>query len=415
MKNLLVAQSGGPTAAINSTFCGVLKKAREFGFSNIYGAKFGIKGILKRDILNLDIIKEEDIKTLQLTPASVLGSCRYKLKDIEKAEEEYEKIVEVLREFNVGYMVYIGGNDSMDTVEKFSRYLKLKNIFDIKIIGAPKTIDNDLEKTDHCPGFGSAAKYVATTFKELERDSAVYDIKAVTLVETMGRDAGWLTAASCLSRLNNCPGPSLIYCCEVPFSVEKFLEDVEEKLKEKPNVLVAVSEGLKGKNKKLISAEYNEEKKDMFGHSNNAGIAKFLEEVVKKNIGVKVRSVELNISQRAAVHVASLIDISESFKVGEKAVELLKEGRSGLMVNIIRKEGERYGVEYGFVETVKVANRVRTLPKDFIKSNYSDVSEKAIEYLKPLIKGEVNLEYVDGVPRFYILDEFNKHTAKIKI
>lgn len=411
MNNLLVAQSGGPTAAINSTLCGILTKARELGFNNIYGARYGIKGLLKRDILNLDVIKEKDIKTLQLTPASVLGSCRYKLKDIEESEEEYEKTVEILREFNVGYIVYIGGNDSMDTVEKFSRYLKLKNIFDIKIVGAPKTIDNDLEKTDHCPGFGSAAKYVATTFKELERDSAVYDIKAVTLVETMGRDAGWLTAASCLSRLNNCPGPSLIYCCEVPFSIERFLGDVEEKLKEKPNVLVAVSEGLKDKDKRQILAKYNKEKQDMFGHSNNAGVAKFLEGVVKKNIGVKVRSVELNISQRAAVHVASLVDILESFKVGEKAVELLKDGRSGLMVNIIRKGDEKYDVEYGFVEAFKVANRVKTLPKDFIKSDYSDVSEKALEYLKPLIRGEVSLEYVDGVPNFYILDKFNKQNC----
>ncbi len=403
MKNLLVAQSGGPTAAINSTLCGVLEKAREIGFSKIYGAKFGIKGLLKRDIIDLDVIKKSDIKTLKLTPASVLGSCRYKLKDIEDAKEEYEKIVEILREFDVGYVVYIGGNDSMDTVEKFSRYLKLNDILDIKIIGAPKTIDNDLEKTDHCPGFGSAAKYVATTFKELERDSAVYDIKAVTLVETMGRDAGWLTAASSLSRIDGSPGPSLIYCCEVPFSVEKFLSDVEEKLKEKPNVLVALSEGLKDKNKRPISADYNEEKKDMFGHSNNAGVAKFLEEVVRKNMGVKVRSVELNISQRAASHIASLVDIEESFRVGEKAVELLKEGRSGLMVNIIRK-GE-YVVEYGFVEAVEVANKVKTMPKDFISSSYSDVSEVAIKYLKPLIKGEVNLEYVDGVPRFYRLDQ----------
>lgn len=408
MKNLLVAQSGGPTAAINSTLCGVLTKARKVGINHIYGAKFGIKGLLKRDIVDLDVIKESDIKTLKLTPASVLGSCRYKLKDIEDAKEEYENIVEILREFNVGYMVYIGGNDSMDTVEKFSRYLKLNNILDIKIIGAPKTIDNDLKETDHCPGFGSAAKYVATTFKELERDSAVYDIKAVTLVETMGRDAGWLTAASCLSRLNHSPGPSLIYCCEVPFSVEKFLMDIEEKLKEKPNVLVALSEGLKDENKRPISADYNGEKKDMFGHSNNAGVAKFLEEVVKKNMGVKVRSVELNISQRAAVHIASLVDIEESFKVGEKAVELLKEGRSGLMVRIIRREEEQYGVEYGFVEAFKVANKVKTMPKDFISSNYSDVSEKTVKYLKPLIKGEVNLEYVDGVPRFYRLDEFSK-------
>ncbi len=404
MKNLLVAQSGGPTAAINSTLCGVITKARKIGINKIYGVKFGIKGLLKKDIINLDVIKESNIKTLKLTPASVLGSCRYKLKDIDEAQEEYEKIVEILRELNVGFLVYIGGNDSMDTVEKFSRYLKLKNIFDIKIIGAPKTIDNDLKKTDHCPGFGSAAKYVATTFKELERDSAVYDIKAVTLVETMGRDAGWLTAASSLSRVGGGLGPSLIYCCEVPFSVEKFLKDVEEKLKEKPNVLIAVSEGLKDKNKRLISATHSEEKKDMFGHSNNAGVAKFLEEVVKENMGVKVRSVELNISQRAAVHIASLVDIEESFKVGEKAVELLEEGRSGFMVNIIRKEEEQYGVEYGFVEAVEVANRVKTMPKEFISSSYCDVSEKTIKYLKPLIKGEVNLEYVDGVPKFFMLD-----------
>ena len=401
MRNILVAQSGGPTAAINATLCGVLEKARDLKFDNIYAARYGIKGLLKGDILNLNFIKKEDLELLKTTPSSILGSCRYKLKDFDEGEEEYEQIVKILREHEIGYFIYIGGNDSMDTVEKFSRYLKYRNITDIFMVGAPKTIDNDLEETDHCPGFASAAKYIATTFKELERDTAVYDVKSVTIVETMGRDAGWLTAASCLSKGEDCPGPSLVYCCERAFSVEGFLEEVEGELKAKNNILVAVSEGIKNEKNELISSYVSKDKKDMFGHSNNAGVAKFLEEVVRKEIGIKVRSVELNICQRAASHLASYVDIEESFNVGKKAVELLNEEKSGVMVTIERKEQKEYEVCYSCSDVFNVANRVKKMPENFILKERAYITEEAYLYLQPLILGEVKLKYKDGVPLFF--------------
>lgn len=401
MQNLLVAQSGGPTAAINATLFGVLKKAceNESRIGCVYAARFGIKGVLREDIFNLSKVVSKDVAKLLLqTPASCLGSCRHKLKDFEEEQEEYEKILEVFLKYDIKYFVYIGGNDSMDTVLKISEFLKEKQILDIFIVGAPKTIDNDLVLTDHCPGFGSAAKFVATTFAELERDCAVYDVEAVTLVETMGRDSGWLTAASCLSRVNGACGPSLIYCCEQSFSVEKFLEDVEEKLKEKPDLLVALSEGLKNEKDEYIF-KINNKTKDMFGHSSNAGVAKFLADVVKKNLGCKVRAIELNSPQRAASHLASKTDIEEAVLVGEKAVELAIENKTKVMVTILRKK-EDYEVEFGCALVEKIANKVKLMPEDFFQKNKRDVSYKAVRYLKPLIRGELKIEYKNGVPVF---------------
>ena len=401
MENLIVAQSGGPTSTINATLCGVVKLAKELKIDKIYGAKYGIKGLLKEDLLDLNRINEHDLKCLKLTPSSVLGSCRYKLKNFEEDETEYKKILDILKKYSIKYFIYIGGNDSMDTVRKFSKYLKFKNVDDISIVGAPKTIDNDLELTDHCPGFGSAAKYVATQFKEIELDTCVYDIKAVTLVETMGRDSGWLAAASCLSRNEKDPGPSLIYCCEATFSIDRFLKDIEEKLKEKPNVLVALSEGIRNEKGDLISDTMKKKEKDMFGHSNNAGAAKFLENVVRKNLGIKTRSVELNISQRAAAHIQSAVDVEESFEVGKKAVLLAKEGKTGHMVAIKRKKQKNYEVLYSNVDLEFVANKTKKMPLDFIAKNKSDVTTKAISYLKPLIQGETKLEFNNGVPKFF--------------
>lgn len=403
MKNLLVAQSGGPTVAINATLYGVIKAATENNVNKIYGARFGIKGVLKEDLIDLKNFLTEDLTLLKQTPASVLGSCRFKLKNID-TEEEYEKILHIFRKYDIKYFIYIGGNDSMDTASKIAQYFKLKNVTDIFVVGAPKTIDNDIEKTDHCPGFGSAAKFVATIFSELERDCSVYNIKNVTLVETMGRDAGWLTASSCLSRVNGFSGPSLIYLCEKEFNEENFLRDVQEKLKEQDSVLVALSEGLKTKNGKHLLEKIKKEeevKKDMFGHKQNAGVAKHLEELVRKNIGCKVRSVELNTPQRAAAHIASKTDILEACMVGEKAVEFALKEKTNVMVTILRKETKNYEADYSFTEIKNVANRVKKIPEDFISKDEVNLTNKALKYLKPLILGELNIKFENGIPKFF--------------
>ena len=405
MKNVLVAQSGGPTAAINASIFGileeVLKNEQEI---NLFGAKYGVKGLLKEDILNLSqLFKNKQKELLLQTPGCVLGSCRYKLKDFNESEEEYEQLLKILRKNNINYFLYIGGNDSMDTVLKIYEYFKKKNINDIFVVGVPKTIDNDLLETDHCPGFGSCAKYIAQTFAEIERDCFVYDINSITIVETMGRDAGWLTAASCLSRLNGMKGPSLIYCCETAFSLNSFLKDIEEAFKEKKQLLIAVSEGLKNEKGELISKEAKYNKKDVFGHSQNAGVAKYLEEFVKQNIGCKVRSIEINLPQRAASFFSSKTDILESVMVGKKALEFALEQKTGVMATIKRKETEEYSVYYDYVFVEEVANKVKTVPKEFITADGKDVTQKAVRYLKPLIQGEQNFYYENGLLKFITL------------
>ena len=296
MKNLLVAQSGGPTSAINATLAGVIENALSSpSVDKIYGSVNGIQGVLNENLIDLKI-KITNVSELDLlcqTPASALGSCRVKLKDPAVCADEYETIISVLRKYSIDCFIYIGGNDSMDTVDKLSKYLNDKGITDITVVGAPKTIDNDLCGTDHCPGFGSAAKYIGTTFAELERDCHVYTTKAVTIVEVMGRDAGWLTAASCLARANGAKGPDFIYLCEVPFSIDTFLKDVKAKLEEQDAVIIAVSEGVKSKDGRYISEEVQSSAVDSFGHSYIAGAAKVLEDAVRNEIGCKVRSIEL--------------------------------------------------------------------------------------------------------------------------
>lgn len=398
MKNLLVAQSGGPTATINATVFGVFKKAKK-NVDKIYGAKFGIEGILKEDLIELKENIMENKLILQ-TPASILGSCRFKLKSFKENEKEYEKILKTFRKFKINYFVYIGGNDSMDTAEKISQYFKLKGITDIFVIGAPKTIDNDLKITDHCPGFGSAAKYVATTFAEIEKDTAVYQQKAITIVETMGRDTGWLCAASALCKNNNFSGPSLICCCEKNFFVEEFLEQINIKLKEKNNVVIAVSEGVKILEKKYSVLTPKKTEKDMFGHEKNAGIAKVLEKIVKNKFKIKTRSIELNTPQRAASHLASKTDVFESIMVGKKAVELLLKQITAKMVTLKRKKQKEYEAFCSFTSLLSVANKVRKMPQDFILKNGFNVTKKAICYLTPLIKGELKIKYSNGIPVF---------------
>ena len=402
MKNLLVAQSGGPTAAINATVAGVIAAAmssREV--DGIWGAVNGIKGVLEERFVDLrnKITGTNELDILCQTPAAALGSCRFKLKSSEEDSSQLEEIIRIFRKNGIAYFIYAGGNDSMDTVDKLSAYCRENHIDDIMIVGAPKTIDNDLVGTDHCPGFGSAAKYIGTTFAELERDCHVYDTKAVTIVEVMGRNAGWLTAASALARNNGGKGPNLIYLCEPAFSVETFVEDVKNELRDNDSVLVAISEGIKDKNGVYISESVQSGAVDTFGHSYIAGSARVLEDAVRREIGCKVRSIELNLMQRCAAHIASATDIQESRMLGMTACQLALEGKSGLMAAVERISDKPYQVRFTGIPVSQVSNQEKKVPSDYINEAGNDVTEKMMDYLKPLIQGEAHVVYENGIPK----------------
>lgn len=401
MRNLLVAQSGGPTAAINATLVGILQGARVSGkVDEVYGAKNGIEGAINDCFIDLNELLHDTqaIDTLTFTPSSALGTCRYKMPDWRNDEEPYKKIIETFCKHDIKYFIYIGGNDSMDTVHKLSEYCSMNN-HDVIIMGAPKTIDNDLNMTDHCPGFGSAAKYIATTIAELESDISAYNIPAVTIVEIMGRNAGWLTASAALARLNGGAGADLIYLCEKEFDIDRFVEDVKEKISLKSGVLVAVSEGIKEKNGAYVSDRISSGEVDTFGHKYIAGAARTLEQLLRDKIGCKVRAVELNLMQRAAAHIASETDIAESVMLGQKALNCALEGESGKMAAISRLSDTPYKVEFISVPVSEVANHEKTVPLEWITSDGHDVTEELIIYMKPLIQGETNLKYENGLPK----------------
>ena len=402
MKNLLVAQSGGPTAAINATVAGVIMAAVTSGkVDGVFGAVNGIKGVLEERFVDLreKIDGTADLDILCQTPSAALGSCRLKLKNPAEDSSQFEEIIRIFRKYEICYFIYIGGNDSMDTVDKLAAFCKQKQITDIQVIGAPKTIDNDLVGTDHCPGFGSAAKYIATTFSELERDCNVYDVKAVTIVEVMGRNAGWLTAASALARNNGGKGPNLIYLCEPVFSIEKFIKDVRKQLEQYDSVLVAVSEGLKDEKGSYISESVQSGAVDTFGHSYIAGSARVLEDVVRREIGCKVRSIELNLMQRCASHMASATDVQESKMLGMTACQLALAGESGLMASVERCSNSPYQVKFKGVLVSEVSNQEKTVPADYINEEGNDVTVKMIEYLNPLIQGEISMICENGIPK----------------
>ena len=406
--NAVVGQSGGPTAAINATLAGVIEGAlqaqKDGVIENLYGMKNGIEGFLSENFINLtDIFKDgEGLKTLKTTPAAALGSCRKKLGDIEKNRETYEKIIEVLEKHNIRYFFYIGGNDSMDTVLQLSRFAKEKK-YDMCVVGVPKTVDNDLAATDHTPGFGSAAKYIATTVKEILRDVSVYTLKAVTVVEIMGRDAGWLTAASALPKISGGLAPDLIYLPEKTFDIDKFTESVKEKLEEHPAVLVAVSEGVKLANGKYLGEGIDEGKVDAFGHKQLSGAGKTLELMLKDKLGCKVRSIELNLPQRCAGHLISKTDIDESVRIGNSAVRFAIEGKTGIMVTLVRKNSENYLTEVSYADIADIANAVRRVPDEYITESGDGITDEGIKYLTPLIMGEAEIEYENGLPKHIVL------------
>lgn len=409
-KNCMVAQSGGPTVAINASLAGVIAGVESSNmYDTVYGSLNGITGILNNDLLNLTELMAKDpayMERLTQTPAMFLGSCRYKLPDYMDDDSPYVYIFKQFKNYNIDAFFYIGGNDSMDTVLKLSEYGK-KIGSSVRIIGIPKTIDNDLCETDHTPGFGSAAKYIASSLLEIAHDTFIYAVKSVTIVEIMGRDAGWLTAAAALARNEYNTAPHLIYLPEVPFDTEDFLLDVKRLLFERDNVIVAVSEGIRDAAGNYISASDNVV--DTFGHSQLSGAGKTLEFLVKEKLGVKVRSVEINVLQRCAAHLASQTDLDESVALGKKAVALSEEGVTASMVTIQRISNDPYTVEYGYAEIKHIANEAKSVPTDWISPSGNDIEQPLIDYLTPLIQGESNVTYKNGLPVYMNVNHLSKH------
>lgn len=401
MFNIAVAQSGGPTAAINASLTGVFNGAeQEKEVDEIYGAENGIEGILGDRLLNLRsiLMDDHDKQLLMTTPSTILGSCRFKLKDWHEDESDYLRITEVFNRHNIRAFFYIGGNDSMDTVMKLNSYFVAKDIR-IKVVGVPKTIDNDVTETDHTPGFGSAAKYVACSLQEIIRDSRVYSIPSVTIVEIMGRDAGWLAASSCVLRANGEPAPHLIYLPEGEFSPEKYLEDVRKAQLRYKAVIVAVSEG-------ITAGGVTSELVDAFGHKYLSGVGKWLEGYTKEHIGCKVRSIELNVMQRCSSHIASLTDLNEAERIGREAVKAaLTYGESGVMMAFRRISNNPYRVEIVTADISKIANQEKKFPREWINPEGNNVTVDALNYFLPLIQGEPQLEFRNGIPVHFRLDQ----------
>ena len=403
--NAIVGQSGGPTAAINATLAGVIKGAFESeAIKTVYGALNGVEGILKGTICNLsEIIKgDEDLELLSHTPAAALGSCRLKLPKMDEKPEVYEQIINFFKEHDIRYFFYIGGNDSMDTVAKLSAYCA-QHDYEMRVMGVPKTIDNDVMGTDHTPGYGSAAKYIAASMQEILRDTAVYKVKAVTIVEIMGRDAGWLTCAAALPRLNSDVAPDLVYLPEVDFDMDNFMEDVRAALEVHPNVVVAVSEGARFADGTYVGASAQSGVTDAFGHAYLSGTGKALELAVKEKIGCKVRSVELNILQRCASHIASKTDLDESVMVGSAAVKAAVEGTTGKMMTYVRTSDDPYKVECSSEDIQKIANMVREVPREFINERGNNVTDECLKYIAPLTYGEPDIKYVNGLPVHFVI------------
>ena len=399
--NCIVAQSGGPTVAINASLAGVIDGVKKSNkYTRVYGAIHGIQGVLDNNFIDLSLMalsKFPLVNTLELSPAMYLGSCRYKLPDFEVDSKPYEIIFDRFEEYQVAAFFYIGGNDSMDTVDKLSKYAN-KIGSDVKIVGIPKTIDNDLCHTDHTPGFGSAAKYVASTMLEIAHDTYIYQIPSVVIVEIMGRDAGWLPAASCLARNDYSPAPHLIYLPEVDFDEDQFIEDIKNVLKTSRCVIVAVSEGIHDKDGNYISA--TSAVADKFGHAQLSGTGKALESLVKDRMDIKVRSIELNVLQRCAAHISSRTDINESFALGQAAVKYAAEGMTAVMSTIKRVSNDPYQWIIEPENVSLIANQAKTIPLEWITPEKNDVTPEMEAYLRPLIIGEVSLQYKDGLPMY---------------
>ncbi len=398
----VVGQSGGPTAAINATLAGVIKGCfdNNDAITTVYGMKNGIEGFICEDLINLTEYfsddKENKLNVLAATPAAALGSCRKKLPAPDADKGFFDNLISLFKKYDIRYFFYIGGNDSMDTVAKLTKYLETSD-YEMRVMGVPKTIDNDLQGTDHTPGYGSAAKYIAATVSEIIRDCAVYKIPAVTIVEIMGRDAGWLTAAAALPRIVSGQAPDLVYLPEVAFDTKDFIKKVKEALVKHPNVVVAVSEGIRDSEGRYVGEGTQSGVADAFGHKYLSGTGKCLELLVKAEIGCKVRSVELNISQRCAAHLRSEADISESLGVGAAAANSAVSGTSGCMM-AMNRSADKYEISYEAKTIANIANMVKTVPTEYITEDGSNVTDECLEYILPMIQGEAKNYYENGLP-----------------
>lgn len=398
---LVFAQSGGPTSVINASAAGVfLEGLKSKEITAVYGAAHGIKGILNEEFYDIGKEDEKELLLLKNTPSSAMGSVRYKLKDADVDDTDYKKLLEVFKKYDVRYFFYNGGNDSMDTCNKISKYMA-KSGYDINVIGVPKTIDNDLYGTDHCPGFASAAKYIATTIMEINLDAKVYDTGMICIIEAMGRNAGWLTASAALANSKGL-GADLIYLPEVPFDVDKFVADVKKVLAANNNkCIVCVSEGIKNKDGVLIGEVLGKAgARDSFGHAQLGGVAANLANIIKEQTGVKTRAIELSLMQRCAAHCASATDIEETFEAGKQAVKAAVAGATDKMVCYARKPGDKYVCEYKLLPLELAANTEKTVPIEWITNDGTGISDEFVKYALPLIQGEPELVKEDGLPRF---------------
>ena len=406
MKNLLVGQSGGPTAVINGSLYGVLTESIRHpeSIGRVYGMRNGIEGFLEGHYVDLTArLSEKEQQALLYTPGAFLGSCRYKLPE-ELTDPVYPRLFEAFLGMNIGYVLYIGGNESMDTVSKLSRYAASVHS-DIRFIGIPKTIDNDLVLTDHTPGFGSAAKYVASTVREICIDASVYHTESVTVVEIMGRNTGWLTAACALARRFENDNPVMIFLPETPFDQEAFLSGVSEQLRLRKNVTVCVSEGIRDKNGTFICEYSGAQGTDAFGHRMLTGCGKYLENLIRERLGIKVRSIELNVSQRCCSSSLSDTDLQEAVLAGKKGVLFALDKKTGVMVTLRRTAHSPYAITCQAEDVENICNLEKTVPANWITEDGSDIKQELKDYLFPLIQGSVTIPMKDGLPDFAYLED----------
>ena len=405
MKNLVIAQSGGPTAAINATLAGIVEHALSCGdIDRIYGAQYGIKGLLNDQLTEIGALLSNPHALSQLmhTPSAALGSCRIKLPSVQEAPQDYEQIFACMAKYNIGYFIYIGGNDSMDTVVKLSQYAAAHSI-DISIMGAPKTIDNDLFGMDHSPGFGSAARFIASSFTELWSDCHSYDIPAVTIVEVMGRHVGWLTASAALANTDG-KAPQLLYVPEIPFDTNQFLADVRRELTKSQAVLVAVSEGIRDKDGVFVGESMQTGMVDVFGHKYLSGTGRVLEDLVRRDIGCKARALDLGLLQRCAGHLASSTDLLEAKLLGSTALDRALKGMSGQVSTLNRLSDSPYQVYYDTIDAALVANKEKKIPRSWLNEEGNYVTEDMLRYLRPLVRSAFEGGNDSGLPVHFRID-----------
>ena len=395
----IIGQSGGPTSVINASAYGVIRTALDSDcITAVYGAEHGIKGVLADRLFDMSKEDARELELLKYTPSSALGSCRYKIADPELDDTDYKRILEVFKKHNVRYFFYNGGNDSMDTCNKINNYMQSVG-YDCRVMGVPKTIDNDLFGTDHCPGYASAAKYIATSMMEVYQDAHVYDTGMIVVMEIMGRHAGWLTAASALAGLHGA-GPDLIYLPEIDFNMQDFINDVKRVYAEKGSCIVAVSEGIHYADGDFVS-EAKIAANDGFGHAQLGGLAAILAQVLKEETGAKVRGIELNLLQRCGAHLASETDIEESYMAGKVAVENAVNGINGRMIGFERGvQDGKYACRTKLIPLMEVANVEKKIPREWINEAGNGLNRQFIEYALPLIQGEPELPRQDSLPRF---------------